>query len=141
MNSQSKYDVIIIGSGMSGLVCGITLAKHNYSVLILEKNQQVGGALQVFSRDKCIFDTGVHYLGGLDEGENLQKIFNYLGVFDHLEFSPMAVDGFDQIRFSDGFVGNIAMGYERFRTTLVADFPDEEANILLVEGRKNGNWS
>ena len=70
MNDKQTYDCIIIGSGMGGLTAALILAKHGKKVLVLEKNHQIGGALQVFSRDKCVFDTGVHYLGGLDEGEN-----------------------------------------------------------------------
>ena len=57
---SDKYDVVIIGSGLGGLVSAIILAREGYSVCVLEKNQQFGGNLQTFSRDKVIFDTGVH---------------------------------------------------------------------------------
>lgn len=131
---KEKYDILIIGSGIGGLTAGIILARFGYKVLILEKNQQVGGALQVFSRDKCIFDTGVHYLGGLDEGENLFKIFSYLGILEELEFQKMDEEGFDHIRFSDGFVGKLGMGYTNFKASLLKDFPLEEEGIdRLIE--------
>ena len=63
---MKKYDVVIVGSGIGGLSTALILAKNGKKVCVLEKNQQLGGNLQVFSRDKKIFDTGVHYLGGLD---------------------------------------------------------------------------
>ena len=53
---KDLYDVVIIGSGLGGLVCANILAKENLRVCILEKNQQFGGNLQTFSRDKIIFE-------------------------------------------------------------------------------------
>ena len=76
MQENKHYDFIILGSGMGGLTAAAVLAKNGYQVLVLEKNHQIGGSLQVFSRDKCVFDTGVHYIGGLDKGENLYQLFN-----------------------------------------------------------------
>jgi len=39
-----KYDAIVIGAGHNGLVCSALLAKAGKSVLVLEANNQVGGA-------------------------------------------------------------------------------------------------
>ena len=40
----SKYDVIVIGSGHNGLVCGTYLAKAGLKTLVLERREIVGGA-------------------------------------------------------------------------------------------------
>ncbi len=64
---------MIVGSGLGGLACANILAMEGYRVVVLEKNHQIGGHLQVYSRDKSIYDTGVHYVGGLDDGENLYQ--------------------------------------------------------------------
>ena len=40
----SRYDAIIIGAGHNGLVCSAILAKAGKKVLVLEANDQVGGA-------------------------------------------------------------------------------------------------
>ena len=66
-----KYDIIIIGSGLGGLLCGYILSKEGKKVCIIEKNTQIGGCLQNFVRNGCIFDTGAHYIGGLDTNQNL----------------------------------------------------------------------
>ena len=40
---MSKYDVIIIGGGHNGLVCASYLSKKGYKILIIEKNEKLGG--------------------------------------------------------------------------------------------------
>ena len=80
MNQTS--DIVIIGSGLGGLLCGAVLSLEGYQVTVLERNKQIGGNLQTFSRDKHIFDSGVHYIGSLGKGQNLYKVFKYLGIVD-----------------------------------------------------------
>ncbi|MBB77582.1 MAG: all-trans-retinol 13,14-reductase [Crocinitomicaceae bacterium] len=125
LETVKTYDFIIVGSGIGGLVSANILAMEGYSVLVLEKNHQIGGNLQVFSRDQCIFDTGVHYIGGLDKGQNLHQIFKYLGIIDELNIHRLDDHGFDRIIFSDGREYKHAHGYECFIKSLLVDFPDE----------------
>src|ERR1700689_4300545 len=40
----SNYDVIVIGSGHNGLVCGTYLAKAGLKTLVLERREIIGGA-------------------------------------------------------------------------------------------------
>jgi all-trans-retinol 13,14-reductase len=127
---KDKYDVVIIGSGLGGLVSAIILAKEGFSVCLLEKNNQFGGNLQTFVRDKTIFDTGIHYIGGLGKGENLYRYFKYLGIIDDLRLNKMDEDGFDIISFQDeGGSYPHAQGYENFVEQLVKYFPDERETL------------
>lgn len=129
---REEFDIVIIGSGLGGLVCANILCREGLRVLVLEKNQQFGGNLQTFSRDKTIFDTGVHYIGGLLPGQNLHKYFNYLGIADKLKIQRMDIDGFDLVTFDDD--GNeypYAQGSENFVRQLSGYFPGEEENIRL----------
>src|ERR1700760_77607 len=41
---KSQYDVVILGAGHNGLVAGAYLARAGLSVLLLEKNDYIGGA-------------------------------------------------------------------------------------------------
>jgi all-trans-retinol 13,14-reductase len=124
-----EFDFVIIGSGLGGLACGYILASEGHSVIVLEKNHQIGGHLQVYSRDKVIFDTGVHYVGSLNQGENLYQFFRYFGILDKLKLKKMDEDKFDVIRFDDGSEYHYAQGYDRFKEVLTAHFPDEEQAI------------
>lgn len=122
-----QYDAIVIGSGLGGLASAIILAKEGLKVLVLEKNNQFGGNLQTFARDKTLFDTGVHYIGGLEKGQNLYRYFKYLGIYDGLELQRLDRDGFDMVSF-DGDPNEYphAQGYENFIARLLRYFPEEE---------------
>ena len=121
------FDVIIIGSGMGGLVCGNLLGMEGFKVCVLEKNKQIGGCLQTYVRDKVIFDSGVHYLGGMEKGQNLYQIFKYLDIMDKLKLQKMEEDAFDKILMdNDDKEYVFAQGYDNFINRLLADFPEEE---------------
>jgi all-trans-retinol 13,14-reductase len=125
-----RGNIIIVGSGLGGLVCGAILAGEGYHVTVLEMNRQIGGNLQTYARDKHIFDSGVHYIGGLEKGQNLYKIFKFLGIIDKLKLVRMSMDSFDKILFhSDGKKYSYAQGYDRFSETLIREFPDEAEAI------------
>ncbi len=127
---KENYDVVIIGSGLGGLVSSIILAKEGYRVCVLEKNNQFGGNLQTFVRDKTIFDTGIHYIGGLSEGQNLHKYFKYLGIMDDLKLKKMDEDGFDIVSFEDqNQEYPHAQGYDNFINQLLKYFPEERETI------------
>ncbi|MCM4169019.1 4,4'-diapolycopene oxygenase [Arenibacter antarcticus] len=127
---KEHYDVVIIGSGLGGLVSALILAKEGYSVCVLEKNNQFGGNLQTFVRDKTIFDTGVHYIGGLSEGQNLHQYFTYLGIMDQLKLKKLDKNGFDIVTFDgDPTEYRHAQGYELFENSLIDQFPEEEKAI------------
>ncbi len=127
---MEKYDVIIIGSGLGGLECGVILGREGYKVLILEKNKQVGGNLQIFSRDKRIFDTGVHYVGGLEPGQNLHAYFTYFGIMDDLKLHQMSREAYDIVSFEgDPIEYPYGQGYDQYIEGLANIFPEEREGI------------
>jgi phytoene dehydrogenase-like protein len=127
---NKEFDILVIGSGLGGLVSALVLAKEGLKVCVLEKNNQYGGNLQTFSRDKLIFDTGVHYLGGLSEGQNLHQYFSYLDIMDDLQLEQMAEDGYDRITFGDDKTEYPhAQGYGNFVEQLARHFPEERENL------------
>ena len=127
---KKEYDILVIGSGLGGLVSALILAKEGLKVCVLEKNNQYGGNLQTFSRDKLVFDTGVHYLGGLSKGQNLNTFFSYLEIMDDLDLQRMDEDGYDRISFGEDAIDYPhAQGYKNFVEQLAVYFPDERENL------------
>ena len=126
---MAKYQVVIIGSGLGGLICGSILSKEGYSVCVIEKNRQIGGCLQVFARKGKIFNTGLNYTEGLEKGQILYKYFNYLGLMDKLNLRRMDIDAFEKITYG-GKEYPYAQGHEHFIEKLTHYFP-EEKNALI----------
>ena len=77
-----KQSAVVIGGGLGGLFTGAILSKENIKVTVVEKNTTVGGGLQSFTRFGEVYDTGMHVIGGMQEGGNLRMICNYLGIMD-----------------------------------------------------------
>lgn len=123
-----EYDIIIIGSGLGGLECGAILSKEGYNVCVLEKNENFGGCFQTYNRRGHRLDTGIHYVGSLDNGQIMNQYFRYLGIMDKLKLRKLDEEAFDQIHYH-GKVYNFAMGHERFIETLARQFPAERDNL------------
>ena len=117
------YDVIVIGSGLGGLICARQLAQSGRSVLVLERQHQPGGCLQSYRRGDFEFDTGLHYVGGLGEGQALHDTFETLGLMK-LPWQRLDVDGFDQITIGTQTYP-LAEGFDHFVDTLATFFPQE----------------
>lgn len=117
-----KYDAVIIGSGLGGLECAHILSKAGMSVLLLERGTQAGGCLQSYRRLGLAFDTGFHYVGGLDEGQSLHSAFRHLGL---LRLPWQRLDNhFDWVTIGNQTF-SFAQGYDAFVETLTAAFPAE----------------
>lgn len=117
-----KYDAVIIGSGLGGLECAHILSKAGMSVLLLERGTQAGGCLQSYRRLGLAFDTGFHYVGGLDEGQSLHSAFRHLGL---LRLPWQRLDNhFDRVTIGNQTF-NFAQGYDAFVETLTVAFPAE----------------
>lgn len=125
---NSKNDILIIGSGLGGLVTGNILGRKGFKVTILEKNPVAGGCLQTFKRNGVHFDTGIHYIGGFGKGQVLDRLFRYLGLVPGLKIRELDKEGFDRYRIGpDEYV--YPVGYDRFKSKALSYFPDEEEAI------------
>ena len=119
--------IVIIGAGLGGLECGFLLSKKGHEVCVLEKNPLVGGCLQSFRRNGQVFDTGVHYVGGLGEGEILHRLFEPFGL-NQLPWQQLDRDGFDEVIYQDK-IFSFANGYNEFAERMTSYFPHQKEKI------------
>lgn len=104
MLTSEKYDAIIVGGGVSGLVCGCYLAKSGLKVLLIEKNPNVGGYCTSFTRKGFSFDACVYSLSSFRKDGILNKIYNDLSLSDNLKLlnyniSDTVITPFKKISF------------------------------------------
>ena len=55
MNSDNKFDVIIIGAGAAGLMCAAVAGKRGRRVLVIEHNDKVGKKILISGGGRCNF--------------------------------------------------------------------------------------
>lgn len=126
MSSQETYDVIILGSGLGGLACGVLLSKQGRRVLVLEKSDASGGCMQSYVRGGMRFDTGLHYVGGLCPGQTLHRAFDELGL---MALPWVRMDDVFDIVVVGGKQYRIAQGYDKFISVLTGQFPHQQVAI------------
>jgi phytoene dehydrogenase-like protein len=78
------YDAIIIGAGISGLVCGCYLAKAGMKVLIAEQHFKPGGYCTSFQRRGFTFDAAAHSFGSYRETGGMRKVLRDLDLDERI---------------------------------------------------------
>lgn len=121
-----KYDVIVIGAGISGLTAAALLAKRGVHTAVIDKGYCPGGSCGIFKRDGIIYDNGAAMLFGFGEkGFNAHRfVFNCLEEpIDVIKHDLLYCLNFKdhRIRFYDDI--------DRFTEELGEVFPSEKENI------------
>ena len=81
-SGQEKYDLIIIGSGLSGLSSGLMWLKNTVGkrALIIEKNSYPGGYSTAYEKHGYVFET--------------TKLFpDIIDILDYLEIKYLCMGG------------------------------------------------
>jgi len=134
--ARNKYDVIIIGSGISGLTSGILLAQQGKKVLILEKHFKAGGWTHTFKRNNYEWDVGIHYIGEVHNHRSpVRKLFDVISN-GKLEWHKMD-DNYDRIIFPDKEY-NFVSPREQFIQDMATYFPGIEDKMRIYIQKVDG---
>ncbi|MBN2713466.1 MAG: NAD(P)/FAD-dependent oxidoreductase [Planctomycetes bacterium] len=125
-----KYDVVIIGAGLSGIAAGTRLAMYGKKVCILEAHGVPGGLNSYYRRGTRNFDVGLHaftnYVPKGVKGEPLTKLLRQLR-FKHDEFD-LREQWSSMIQFPSCSLC-FTNDFEKFRSDVHFEFPEEKDNF------------
>ena len=127
----TKYDVLIIGAGMSGMAAGIRLAMFGKTVCIAEMHSLPGGLNSFYQRGSRKFDVGLHALTNFvkkgTKGHPLSKILKQLRIrYDSLQLKEQKSS---KVQFRDLEI-NFSNDIELLISQVAKNFPEEVDGFL-----------
>ncbi len=151
VRAANEYDVIVVGSGVGGLMAAALLANKGYHVLVLERDHQVGGYCVSYKRNNFWFTAGVEDISGLWEGalarKHLDILLKNIGLkFDDLfeRNRPLFVHGDKRIDLSDPNkkVENVLAQHWPSKTQELTDFFEQTRRTYenVYRGVRSGIW-
>ena len=124
-----NFDAIIIGSGLGGLTAGALYARAGHKVLLLERNQQFGGAATTYQHGALAIEASLHETTSpRDTKDPKSQIFQALDIIDDIEFVP--VGDFYEVRSSllgEPFI--LPHGLETAEQAMIQRFPQHTKSI------------
>lgn len=125
-NSMTKYDAIIIGGGLAGLTCAISLLRKGKSVRLLEKMHMTGGCQGYYKRGGFLFEPNIHSVAEAGENGLVTHTLASLGLSGKVQFER--VDPNAYLIFPDDTF-SIPAELGEYLSKLRQKFPAEASNI------------
>ena len=82
---ERSKKVIIIGAGISGLTAAYLLHKEGYNIIVLEKNDKVGGSIETVMENNFLFDRGPN--SALETTPIIAQLVEELNLKDQLVYA------------------------------------------------------
>lgn len=127
-NKMQDTDVIVIGSGIGGLITATQLAARGAKVLVLERYLIPGGSAGYFERQGYRFDVGASMIFGFGQNGTTNLLTRALQAVNvSLDVIPDPV----QIHYHlpNGLDLKVERVYEKFLQNLSAYFPHQTSGI------------
>ncbi|MCO4783843.1 MAG: NAD(P)/FAD-dependent oxidoreductase [Candidatus Cloacimonetes bacterium] len=122
-----KYDCIIIGSGLGGLLSAALLARSGVKVALFEKHYVLGGYASQFKRKGFNFEVGLHAIDGFDERDLKFRVFDFLKINQKIAW--VSLDNMYCLKHGDNEV-LLPLGREKSLDYLCKEFPEDADKLL-----------
>ena len=134
---QTTADVIVIGSGLGGLVAGALMARYGRRVIVCESHTLPGGAAHAFTRQvdgkRFTFDSGPSFYCGLAEAASANPLSQVLAVLGET-LAAVPYDPFGYYHFPEGTLPVYGDG-EKYRQAVEKFSPGAAAQLAALEAR------
>lgn len=128
---MKKIDVIVVGSGTSGLISALSLLNSGYKVLLLEANNNIGGLSKLVKKGRFEFDYSLNNIFIKNDIDDIFKFKNVLrecGINENIKFSSLP-DTFKVITRYKNFT--IRNGIKNFIEDVEKYVPGSKASVKL----------
>ncbi len=102
---------------------GIFSARKDTMFVYSRRTASWGDVFRHSDAKTAYFDTGMHYIGSMDEGQVLNNFFRYFGLTDRLKLKRMDEDGYDIVKYNDREY-KFAMGHDKVHGNHAGVFPE-----------------
>lgn len=123
----NDIDIIVIGSGLSGLSTASMLAQEGKKCLVLEQHDVAGGCTHTYEDHGYEFDVGLHYIGQFGKGSFCRFLIDYIsgGTIEFERMEPY----FDVLKMGDEDTFKVHSCWKKFKADLKERFPEEAVAI------------
>ena len=102
--NNTKYDVIIIGSGAAGMIAGIKASRDGKKVLLLEQLDKLGPKLKATGGGRCNLSNTLSNADFMNSfGRNGKFMSDALNLLDHKDLIQFLADIGVETHIPDGF--------------------------------------
>lgn len=130
---MTDFDVVVVGSGIGGLVSGALLARYGQRVLVCESHSIPGGAAHGFSQQGFHFDSGPSFFCGLSDRSSLNPLRQVLDVLGE-QVQAIAYDPLGHYHFPEGSFP-VYCDSKRYREAIAQITPQGAAELARLEHR------
>ncbi|HLG30762.1 MAG TPA: NAD(P)/FAD-dependent oxidoreductase, partial [Candidatus Brocadiales bacterium] len=136
MKRDNDYEVVIIGAGIGGLMCGNFLAQRGIKTLICEQYHQPGGCMQGFTREGFYFDACDQ---SFESAWVIFPLLKKLGILEKVQFEftdyrLILPDADISINSFDGLISQFKQAFPEEAKGVEDYFTDIRKMTELIEG-------
>ncbi|HEX2163670.1 MAG TPA: NAD(P)/FAD-dependent oxidoreductase [Thermoanaerobaculia bacterium] len=119
---RPRYDAVVVGAGIGGLIAANLLAREGLAVLLVERHYMAGGFCSSFRRGGYTFDASTHFYPLLGNSRTLTgALIDGLGV----ETGWVKMDPVDTFHFPDGSRFEVPADLDDYLAAVRARFPHQ----------------